>query len=156
MNADYKIGDLIYDANIYVGVCMIVGGVILTAWKISLRKVTMINISYIGMGASLFLSGLLPASSIILFVILFGIFGFFALFQSSPLTVLIQAYIEPSKLGRVFSVGALNALPTLSFLIIGYIADTIGMTQTFSLFWILILLMGIISFSIPSIAQTKK
>lgn len=109
------------------------------------------------MGISLALSGLLPATGIVPFVILFGLFGFFVPWQSSPLTALIQSDIEPRLLGRVFALmGAFNVLPALSLAAVGFLADNIGVTNTFFLSGVGIGIIGILGFFTPSIMNLEK
>ena len=137
---------------------MLVGGLILGLWKIKIRKVILINISYLVLGLYMLFSGLLPPQDFVVFVILTAIGGISAPFYSSPFTALLQTHIPSSALGRVFSLfGSLSLLPSmLGLLATGFIADSIGISRSFVWGGILILGLGILSFFIPSIMQLER
>ena len=137
---------------------MLVGGLILGLWKIKIRKVILINISYLVLGLYMLFSGLLPPQDFMIFVILTAIGGISAPFYSSPFTALLQTHIPSSALGRVFSLfGSLSLLPSmLGLLATGFIADSIGISRSFVWGGILILGLGILSFFIPSIMQLER
>ena len=134
------------------------GGLILGIWKFKVRKVILINISYLVLGAYLIGSGLLPTGGFTLFVLLTVIGGLSAPFYSSPFTTLLQTYIAPTALGRVFSLfGSLSLLPAvIGLLATGFIADHIGITRAFIYAGTIITLLGIFSFSVTSIMQLEK
>ena len=81
----------------------LVGGILLGIWNPRIRKVVMINISYIIIGVSIFVSGILPPSAFIIYAIFAIVQGISMPFYSGPFTALLQTQIEVSLLGRVFS-----------------------------------------------------
>lgn len=136
---------------------MLAGGFILGVWKIKARKVLLINISYLALGIYILISGLLPSDAFTVFVCLTVIGGLSTPFYSSPFTTLLQMYIDHSALGRVFSLfGSLSLLPSLvGILATGYIADHIGVSNAFLISGVIILILGGISFFIPSVMKLE-
>src|SRR5690606_21900271 len=70
-------------------------------------------------------------------------------------TALIQETVDPSLLGRVFSMFfSISLLPSLFGLLgTGFLADTIGISRTFVILGCAIGLVGLISFFVPSIRR---
>ena len=132
---------------------MLLGGAILGVWKIKAKKVAMINASYLVLGLSFLLSGLLPVDGFIFFVLLTALGGFACSFYYAPFTTLLQTHIEPRMLGRVFSLfSSASLLPSMiGLLATGYIADSIGLTNAFIISGSVIMLVGLLSYFIPLI-----
>ena len=76
----------------------LVGGILLGIWNPRIRKVVMINISYIIIGVSIFVSGILPPSAFIIYAIFAIVQGISMPFYSGPFTALLQTQIEVSFL----------------------------------------------------------
>lgn len=140
------------------GAGMLIGGMILGVWKIKIRKVLLINCSYLALGIYILIAGLLPPAAFITFVCLTIIGGISTPFYSSPFTSILQMRIEHTALGRVFSLfGSLSLLPSMvGILTTGYIADSIGVSNAFLISGAIILGLGIISFFIPSVMNLEK
>lgn len=140
------------------GAGMLAGGLILGFWKIKVRKVLLINVSYLFLGIYILVSGLLPPEQFTVFVILTVIGGLSTPFYSSPFTTLLQTYIQPAALGRVFSLfGSLSLLPSLvGILATGFIADRIGVPNAFIIAGIVIFFLGVLSFFIPAIMKMEN
>ncbi len=140
------------------GVGMLVGGAILSIWKFKVRKTTLINASYIVLGLTFLFSGVLPESGFVYFVILTALAGVSAPFFHGPFTSLLQIYIHPSYLGRVFSLlGSVSMLPSMVGLAAtGYIADTIGVANSFIISGAVITVAGIYSFFIKTIRSLEQ
>ena len=134
------------------GFGMLTGGILLGIWNPKLRKVILINISYMMLGLTVLITGLLPASAFIPFAVLTVIQGISIPFYSGPLTSLLQTQIEVSMLGRVFSLfDSISLLPSvLGLLATGFIADNIGISNVFVVCGIALLLVAIIAPMIPS------
>ena len=137
------------------GTGMLAGGLILGIWKMKVRKVLLINSSYLALGSYILISGLLPESAFTAFLCLTVIGGISAPFYNSPFTSILQTHIEHRALGRVFSLfGSLSLLPSMvGILATGYIADHIGVSNAFLISGMIILILGIISFFIPSVMK---
>lgn len=140
------------------GAGMLAGGLILGFWKIKVRKVLLINVSYLFLGIYFLVSGLLSPEQFTVFVILTVIGGLSTPFYSSPFTTLLQTYIQPSALGRVFSLfGSLSLLPSLvGILATGFIADRIGVPNAFIIAGTVIFFLGVLSFFIPAIMKMEN
>ena len=144
------------------GVGMLLGGLLMSLPKFNFDKAKLINTSYIVLGSSFLLSGFLPPEGFYLFAGLSMIGGIAGAIFWGAFTVLIQTSIDPGVLGRVFSIhGSLIMIPAMfSLVATGYIADTIGITNTFIIGGAALILIGIISFIFCgtdfSISQNKK
>ena len=136
--------------EVFWGVGMLLGGASMGLYKRYYNKVVAINIMYLIVGLAFALSGFLPAENgYVLFVVLTTFSGV----QSACFTTLIQEKIEPDKLGRVFSMFmSVSVLPSMIGLLgTGFMADTIGIPNTFILLGCAVFLLGIVSFMIPSL-----
>jgi len=137
------------------GLGMLAGGAVLGLWKIRSSKVALINWMYILLGIMLALSGLLPSGGFAIFVLLTTLGGVTAAIYNASFTALIQETVDPSLLGRVFSMFfSISLLPSLFGLLgTGYLADTIGISRTFVVLGSAICLVGMVSFLVPSIRR---
>lgn len=136
----------------------LVGGILLGIWNPRVRKVVMINLSYVIVGVSIFITGMLPPSAFIIYAIMAVVQGISMPFYSGPFTALLQTQIEVSFLGRVFSLfDSISLLPSLlGLLATGFIADAIGIANVFVICGIAIVMTGILAFFIPSIMNLER
>ncbi|WP_291592339.1 MFS transporter [Bacteroides sp.] len=136
----------------------LVGGILLGIWNPRVRKVVMINLSYVIVGVSIFITGLLPPSAFIIYAIMAVVQGISMPFYSGPFTALLQTQIEVSFLGRVFSLfDSISLLPSiLGLLATGFIADAIGIANVFVICGIAIVTTGLLAFFIPSIMNLER
>lgn len=136
----------------------LVGGILLGIWNPRVRKVVMINLSYVIVGVSIFITGLLPPSAFIIYAIMAVVQGISMPFYSGPFTALLQTQIEVSFLGRVFSLfDSISLLPSiLGLLATGFIADAIGIANVFVICGIAIAMTGLLAFFIPSIMNLER
>lgn len=140
------------------GVGMLLGGALLGLRKWKISNITLINAMYVTLGLTFFFSGILPAWGFVLFAILTVIGGISGSIYYSAFTVVVQTKIDPSALGRVFSMfGSVSLLPSVVGLTAtGLIADVIGVANAFILGGIIIVLIGFISFINPSLKQLEQ
>lgn len=133
------------------GIGMLAGGSLLGIVKPAINKVVIINCMHILLGISLAVSGLLSANGFVLFVGLTTIGGIAASVYHATFTTIIQERVNPAMLGRVFSMFfSIALLPSIiGLLSTGFIADYIGISQTFVILGSIIVLTGIISFFVP-------
>lgn len=133
------------------GVGSLVGGMIMGAKVYKINKVILVNFMYIILGLTFFLSGVLSPAGFVLFAILTTIGGVGGAIYHSSFMAIIQTNIEPSALGRVFSMFfTLSLIPSLIGLIgVGFFADYLGLGRTFVLCGLIIIIIGVIAF-IPS------
>ena len=126
----------------------LVGGAIMGVKVYKVNRVGLINWMHLLLGVAFLLSGLLSPTGFVWFAILTALSGVTGAVYNSAFTGLIQTKIEPTALGRVFSMYYTIALiPSMLGLIgIGFIADTIGLNTSFIISGIIIMLIGIIAF----------
>lgn len=140
------------------GAGMLIGGAIVGTKKLDMNKAVLINYMYFVIGLTFLLSGLLPSNGFIIFIILTALGGTSAAIYNASFTSLIQIKIDPAVLGRVFSTyNSLTMLPALIGLLgTGFIADNIGIMNTFIICGTVILSVGIVSMFSPSIKKTGE
>ena len=140
------------------GLGTLIGGVLLGVWNPRIRKVVMINVSYITLGVSFAISGLLPPSAFIFYAAVTVAQGIVIPFYSGPFTALLQTQIAPSFLGRAFSLfDSISLLPSvLGLLATGFFADTIGIANIFVICGIATVVIGATALFIPSIMNLEK
>lgn len=136
----------------------LLGGAFLGMKKFHLNEISLINWMYIVLGITFLLSGLLPVSGYLLFVIATAIGGISGALYMASFTTVVQTRIHPSVMGRVFSFyTSASLLPSMiGLLSTGFLADTIGIGNTFIIGGVIICILGIVSFSNSSIIYLKK
>ncbi|MDR1738917.1 MAG: MFS transporter [Candidatus Symbiothrix sp.] len=104
-------------------------------------------------GLLFLLSGLLGTDGYVWFVVFTAMSGVAAALWSSTFTVIMQTSIDVDKQGRAFSTyDSLSLLPSIpGLLATGFIAETIGLTNSFVAAGTGILIIGLAIFFIPSI-----
>lgn len=137
------------------GIGMLIGGSLLSIFKVTYRKVLMLNCMHILLGLTFVLSGILPAKMFIIFVALTGFGGAAMSIFSAVFMTIIQEQIAPNMLGRVFSLYfSFAIIPSLiGLLFAGNIADSIGVANAFIIAGGLCILLGIVSFMTPSLMR---
>ena len=135
----------------------LLGGAFLGMKKFRFNEILMINWMYILLGATFLFSGLLPVSGYAYFVFLTTLAGVSGAFYMASFTTVVQTRIEPSVMGRVFSFyTSASLLPSMiGLLSTGFLADSIGLGNTFIISGVMLCLIGAISFFIPSIVVLK-
>jgi|SRR5690554_1098473 len=134
---------------------MLAGGLVLGLLGGFKRRVILITASFVMMGASLTVSGLLPPSGFVAFVICCVIMGLSVPFYSGVQTALFQERVAPEYLGRVFSLtGSVMSLAMpIGLIFSGLFADIIGVNYWFFISGLLILGISVICPLIPSIRK---
>lgn len=141
------------------GIGMLFGGFIIgMRWMKQLGKVFLISCMFVVIGFTFFFSGILASSGFIAFVILTGISGIGAAIWSSSFTVLLQTKIETDKLGRAFATyDSLMLMPSIpGLLATGFIAESIGISNAFLYSGSILIIIGILLYSIPSVRMLDK
>lgn len=140
------------------GVGTLGGGTIMGIQIYKINKVGLVNGMYLLIGATFLLSGLLSPNGFIGFAILSTLAGISGAIYQSSFTGLIQTHIRPSVLGRVFSIFyTFSLIPSMLGLIgIGFFADVLGLAVTFVLCGGMIMLIGIIAYTVPSAMRMDK
>ena len=139
------------------------GGALLAGALLGLKKyrwneILLINGMYIALGLTFLFSGLLPVSGFIWFAVLTALGGVCGSLYFATFTTVIQSRIDPGVMGRVFSFYmSFSMLPSMiGLLSTGFLADSIGLGNTFIISGGLLCLIGIISFFIPSLISLKE
>ncbi len=139
------------------------GGALLAGALLGLKKyrwneILLINGMYIALGLTFLFSGLLPVSGFIWFAVLTALGGVCGSLYFATFTTVIQSRIDPGVMGRVFSFYmSFSMLPSMiGLLSTGFLADSIGLGNTFIISGGFLCLIGIISFFIPSLMSLKE
>lgn len=140
------------------GVGMLIGGSILGIMRIKASKIVLINIMYIIIGLTFSFSGWFPGDWFIGFVILTAFGGIALSIFSAAFMTILQEEVTPDKLGRIFSLYfSISVLPSIvGLLFTGIIAESIGVTYAFVISGILVTIVGILSFFVPSLMKLGK
>ena len=139
------------------------GGALLAGALLGLKKyrwneILLINGMYTALGLTFLFSGLLPVSGFIWFAVLTALGGVCGSLYFATFTTVIQSRIDPGVMGRVFSFYmSFSMLPSMiGLLSTGFLADSIGLGNTFIISGGFLCLIGIISFFIPSLISLKE
>jgi DHA3 family macrolide efflux protein-like MFS transporter len=134
---------------------MLAGGLILGLFGDYKKRILLITASIFMMGVSLTISGLLPPSEFVIFVVCCIIMGLSVPFYSGVQTALFQEKIKPEYLGRVFSLtGSIMSLAMpLGLILSGFFADAIGVNYWFLISGILIIGIAIVC---PMMTEIRK
>ena len=133
-------------------------GALLGLKKYRWNEILLINGMYIALGLTFLFSGLLPVSGFIWFAVLTALGGVCGSLYFATFTTVIQSRIDPGVMGRVFSFYmSFSMLPSMiGLLSTGFLADSIGLGNTFIISGGFLCLIGIISFFIPSLISLKE
>ncbi|MEA4962380.1 macrolide efflux MFS transporter Mef(A) [Lutispora sp.] len=120
---------------------MLIGGLLLGQFGSFKKRIALITASIFMMGVSLTISGLLPSSGFVIFVVCCVIMGLSVPFYSGVQTALFQEKIKPEYLGRVFSLtGSIISLAMpIGLILSGAFADRIGVNYWFLISGMLII-----------------
>lgn len=141
------------------GIGMLLGGALLGINLMKqFNKVVLIAITCIIVGLTFLLSGLLPTNGFIFFAILTGIGGVAVAIWSGSFTVILQTKVDQAMLGRAFAIyDSLTLMPSIpGLLATGFIAEMIGLTNAFIYSGIIVCLVGLVIFFIPSTIELGK
>lgn len=137
------------------GLGTLLGGAMLGIKTYRLNRITIINLTYVVLGITFALSGILPPSGFWFFVAFTFVGGISMAIYSGVFMTVMQTTIDPAALGRVLSFyGSFTMLPSMIGLLqTGFIADSIGVPNAFLISGIMIILLGFGSFFIPAIRE---
>jgi MFS transporter, DHA3 family, macrolide efflux protein len=131
---------------------MLIGGLLLGLFGNFKKRILLITASIFLMGVSLIISGLLPPSGFVIFVVCCAIMGLSVPFYSGVQTALFQEKIKPEYLGRIFSLtGSIMSLAMpVGLILSGIFADKIGVNHWFFISGILITGIAVLCPLIPA------
>lgn len=139
--------------EVIYAVGMLAGGAVIGLFGKWKNRMLPILLSYLVIGITIGLSGLLPGTQkgFVVFLILNAIAGFATPYFNTLLMAMIQQSYEPKYLGRVL--GVLNSLMSITgpvgLIFAGPIADSIGVEKMFLIAGIGALICGAINLLIP-------
>ena len=127
------------------------GGAIMGAKVYKVNRVALVNWMYLLCGLTFFFSGILSPDGFVWFAVLTAIGGVSGAVYNSAFTGLVQTKIDPTALGRVFSMFfTISLIPAMLGLIgIGFLADGLGLTTSFILSGAIIIVIGVAAFLTP-------
>jgi DHA3 family macrolide efflux protein-like MFS transporter len=140
------------------GIGMLLGGALMGISRLKSYKIILIVLMYFLLGLTFALSGILPPTGFVIFAVITAFGGISMSVYSGSFTVVMQTMVEPSVLGRVFSMyGSITLLPSmLGLLATGFIADSIGITNAFIISGIAISAIGLAAFFVPPVGKMIK
>lgn len=160
MSMDYFAGTPVHVSITEVAYAtgMLAGGLLLGLFGNFKKRITLITASIFFMGVSLTISGLLPSSGFIIFVVCCAIMGLSVPFYSGVQTALFQEKIKPEYLGRVFSLtGSIISLAMpVGLILSGAFADKIGVNLWFLISGILIIVISVLCPLVPAVRELDK
>jgi len=141
-----------------IGVGILLGGLILSAWGGFKRKVYTLLLGLIGVGVGILLLGFTPGH---LFFIALGSMFFMGLMipmTDGPIMAIFQSTVAPEMQGRVFALlGSLVSISSpLGLAIAGPVSDRFGIQIWFVVGGILCVAVGISGFFIPAILHIEE
>jgi len=144
--------------EVVFGVGMLVGGLVIGGFRVKLSKIAIINWMDIILGICFILAGLFPPSWFGGFVAVMWFGGITFSVFTATFNAILQQIIPPNKLGRVFAIylSLANVPSILGLLSTGIIAHSIGVIWAIVLAGIFTLIIGILSFFIPSMMSIEK
>ena len=145
-------------AEIAFAIGMLAGGFVLGAWGGIKNRGVGLPFSIALMGLPICLSGFLPAGGFWGFAAFCVVMGLSVPFYNGPLTALMQERIAPEYLGRVFGLyGSIASLAMpIGLVISGAFADAVGVSRWFALSGALIVLIALVTWTVPSIRHIDK
>lgn len=140
------------------GIGMLAGGAIMGIKGLNSFKITIIILTFVLLGLTFVFSGLLPPTGFIYFATVTAIGGISVTLYSGSFTVVMQTMVEPSALGRVFSMyTSITLLPSMTGLLAtGFIADNIGIVNAFIISGSAVSIMGLLALLIPTVRDMVK
>jgi len=160
MSMSYFGGSSTYASVVEVvfSIGLLVGSLILSRWGGTKNRIYTIVGSYLLMSGSLFVSGLLPTSGFIAFVICSLLMGISGPFYWGMYTPLLQSNFKPEYLGRVLSLSSSIGVicSPIGLSLSGVFAEVFGVEKWFLIAGAMTLLAAILCLSIPTIRECDK
>ena len=140
-----------------LGIGVLVGGVLLGAWGGFKSRVYTSLLGLVGMGLSVLLAGVVPASLFPLAVLAMGLMGLMSSLTNGPIMAVLQAAVAPSMQGRVFTLlsSAAMAMMPLGLAVAGPLADVMGVRTWFVVGGLVTLAAGVGGYFIPSLVNIE-
>ena len=160
MSINHFGGTLFYASAVEVvfTIGMIAGGLLLGFWGGFKNRAYSIAASTALMGIATLVSGALPPSGFIVFVVMSLLMGFGASLYEGLEMAIIQQKIPPEFLGRVlgFLDSATSFSMILGLVISSLLADSVGVADWFLICGILMILLAIAAILLPSMRRIER
>lgn len=141
-----------------VGAGLILGGALLSVWGGFKRRIMTMLCGVVGVGMSMLLLGLVPASLFALAIVAVLAVGITISLTDGPLLALLQAVVAPDMQGRVFTLfsSLVSSTAPLGLIIAGPVADMVGVRFWFVAAGIVTIAAGATSFFIPAVMEMER
>jgi DHA3 family macrolide efflux protein-like MFS transporter len=141
-----------------LGIGVLIGGLLLGAWGGFKNRVYTSLCGLIGLGLSVLLVGLAPASLFPMAVAAMGLVGVMLAFTNGPIAAVLQGNVAPAMQGRVLSLlaAAAQGMMPLGLILAGPLADVIGVRAWFLIGGAVTLLMGLGGFLSSSLINIES
>lgn len=136
----------------------LLGGAVMGARIYHINRVLLINLMNILIGLSFLLTGLLPPSGFLFFTVLTVIEGIAGGVFNASFIAVVQHRIDSAVLGRVLSLYfSFGLLPSaIGLLGTGFLAEHVGLTNTFIVSGGIIAVIGIAACFLPAVMQLDR
>ena len=140
-----------------LGVGMVLGGLVLSAWGGFHRRLLTSLVGLIGMGLGVLVMGLTPPTAFVAAVGAIFLVGFMNPIVNGPVFAVMQATVAPEMQGRVFTLlqSAASAMSPLSLAVAGPVSDAIGVQAWYIVGGLVCVLMGIGGFFVPALVHLE-
>lgn len=141
-----------------MGVGIVVGSLILSAWGGFKKQVLTSMIGLVGMGAGALLVGAAPSTAFLLALGGMAISGLMNPITNGPLLALLQTRVDPSYQGRVMTLvnSACMAMMPLGTLLAAPLSEILGISAWFSMAGLVCVLMGLAGLLIPAVINLEE
>lgn len=139
------------------GIGMLLGGLALSVWGGFKRRIVTSLTGVVGMGVGIVVLGLAPASLFWLGVAGMFVAGIMSPIANGPFMAILQAAVAPEMQGRVFSLlgAAAQAMTPIGLLIIGPLADLVGVRLPILVGGMACLTIGAGAFFVPALMHIE-
>jgi len=140
-----------------MGIGIFIGGVALSIWGGTRKKVYTVASGLIGMGIGTVIIGLAPGWFFNLAVVGAFLAGMMMSVANAPLTAIIQGSVDPRIQGRVLTVfnSIMTVISPLGLAIAGPLSDVFGVHTWYLVAGIACLVMGILAFFLKSVQNLE-
>lgn len=139
------------------GVGVIIGALLLSVWGGFKKRIVTAFLGLVGMGLPFAVVGFLPADGFLICLVLVLVSSFTMPIVNGTLGSVMQATVDPSRQGRVFTLtGSLaTAMTPLGLLVAGPVADSLGIQSWYIVGGLLCAAMGVAGLFIPSVMNIE-
>jgi MFS transporter, DHA3 family, macrolide efflux protein len=144
--------------SVAVGLGMLLGGLVLSAWGGFKKKVYTIMLGMLTLGAASLVLGLTPSGMFWLALASVFVIGFMISLVDAPIAAIMQATVPPEMQGRVFGLlGSLFSLTTpIGLAIAGPIGDAMGIPFLFRVAGVACMVVAVVSIFIPAFRAIEQ